>query len=185
MEIVKLLSVPPESKEVKTLYEVFSWGREALAEYLFFAEIDSSGLKEDGSGDLLKAKYWADVEVSFESDTLAVAKDTILCSSSYPLMPNIESIGIVSPHELFQSQLGAGDFLISSGSDYCYIMRAVSWSKTVLFIKVSVENDRTTTIQVASTGSKIKLKYMHERANELIELYKSIPMHLFSGAIRE
>ena len=185
MEIIELHSVPPESIDVKTLYEVFSWGREALGEYIYFAEVDRDGLKEDKTGDLTKAAYYADVEVSFEGDTLSVTKDTIFRSSHYLKLPSIDSIGLATPHELFQKPFGGEEFLINSGADHCFIMRAVSWSKTVVFIKLLIEGDRTTTIQVASEGNKLKIKDMYERAEQLIETYSSIPMNRFSGAIRE
>ena len=35
MKIATIYSVPPESLGVRTLYEVFGWGREAMAEYLY------------------------------------------------------------------------------------------------------------------------------------------------------
>ncbi len=185
METIEVHSVPPESQDVKTLYEVFSWGREALGEYIYFAEVDRAGLREDRTGDLTKASYYADVEVSFEDDTLNVAKDTILRSSYYPKLPSIDAIGAITPQELFEGTLREEEFLINNGADHCFIMRTVSSSNFVLFIKLSLEGDRTTTIQVANKGNNLKIKDIYERAVQLMELYESIPMNRFSGAIRE
>lgn len=70
MEIVELFSVSANSLAVKTLYEVFSWGREATAEYLYHGEIDVKAVKTDGTGNLAVAEYYASVEVSFEPDVI-------------------------------------------------------------------------------------------------------------------
>ncbi|BBM02422.1 hypothetical protein [Microbulbifer sp. GL-2] len=92
MQVVELHSIEPESKNVKTLCEVFSWGREALGEYLYHAEIDSRGVIEDGTGDLNKAEYFASVEVSFETDVFDVAQSTITQSQRLQIMPSVDVI---------------------------------------------------------------------------------------------
>ncbi len=50
MRIATIHSVPPESLDVRMLYEVFGWGREAMAEYLYHGEINA---RITGSGSLL------------------------------------------------------------------------------------------------------------------------------------
>ena len=185
MQAVELHSIEPESKNVKTLYEIFSWGREALGEYLYHAEIDSKGVKEDGTGDLNKAEYNASVEVSFETDVLDVAKNIITQSRRLQTMPSIDVIGKINPSELFQNNLGAEEFFINGGSNHCFILRAVSCSKTVVFVRYSVEDGRTTEIQVTGKGTEIKLSELYDTAIKLIEKYKQIPVNKFSGAIRE
>lgn len=185
MQIIELYSVEPDSKDVKTLYEVFSWGREALGEYLYHGEIDSRGVKEDGTGNLNEAEYYASVEVSFETDVLDVAKNAIAHSPLLPTIPSIDAIGQTTPNELFQNNLGSEEFFIHGGSNHCFIMRAVSWSKLVVFVKLVVEDNRTTEIRVVGKGTEIKISDLYKTAKRLIDRYKSIPANQFSGAIRE
>ncbi len=185
MQIVELLSVDPESKEVKVLYDVFSWGREALGEYIYFAEIDSKGYKDDGTGDLTKAEYHASVEVCFEDDVLEVAQNNIAKASALPIQPSINAIGNISPHELFQHHLGAEEFYIDSGSNHCFSMRLISSFQTVSFIKAETLENRTTTIRVSGKGTDISIGQMYETATRLINRYKAIPYNQFSGATRD
>jgi len=76
-EPVVILNLKPQDTNVKTLYDVFSWGRDALAEYFYYAEIEKSALKPDGTGDLSKSEYFAEVTVSFESDVISAAKSDL------------------------------------------------------------------------------------------------------------
>ncbi|BBM02423.1 hypothetical protein GL2_24970 [Microbulbifer sp. GL-2] len=54
-----------------------------------------------------------------------------------------------------------------------------------MFVRYSVENGRTTEIQVTGKGTELKLSELYDTAIKLIEKYKTIPENKFSGAIRE
>jgi len=180
------LTTTPASKDVKYLYDVFSWGREALAEYIFHGEIDSRAMKEDGTGDLAQADYSASVEVSFEIDTLDVARSTISSSKLMPLFPSLEVFSDKTPEAFFDTvNAPDGSYLVDCDGTHCFIAIVVNFSKTVVFKNVSVDDHRTKEITVVGKGSEIELGEMYNKAASLAETYSDIPYNLFTGAIRE
>lgn len=72
-----IYAIEPDSTAVKTLYQVFSWGREAMAEYLYYGEIDSAALQDDGTGNLDGTRFYAEVSVSFEADALKAEQQNL------------------------------------------------------------------------------------------------------------
>jgi hypothetical protein len=113
-------SIEPDSKSVKTLYEVFSWGQEATGEYLFFGEINKDSVKDDGTGDLSKFKIRASVDVSFETDVFDVAKDQIERSKYYNLAPLFETLVNESPVSVIDNFGNVdAELLIERGENFC------------------------------------------------------------------
>lgn len=187
--------VPPESSDVKKLYEVFSWGREAMAEYLYYGEIDSSAVKEDGTGDLSKAEFHAEVSVSFEEDAI---------NAEAANLRNYRRNGFKSPRFSIDNELGDESFCdltpadISSGSntadyenliaisdqDYSQFL-VVGPAHNICFRYTRVEPDRITSISVVAKGEFATMDWLYEHFNDLVERYQTLPKQRFEGAIRE
>lgn len=192
-EPVVILNLEPQDTKVKTLYEVFSWGREALAEYFYYAEIEKSALKPDGTGDLSKSAYFAEVTVSFESDVMDVAKSdlhTISLSEldAFSLDQKIGGItmGNANPLQVI-SLLNSPEYFsaISIEKNGFQTFNTNGFSKSVYFRSIKVEQDRVTEIKVWSKSNETNIGWLHSRFINLVNSYKNIPMNRFLGAIRE
>jgi hypothetical protein len=186
LETVVLHSIEPESKEVKTLYDVFSWGQEATAEYLFFGEIDKQSLKPDGTGDVSQCQIRASVDVSFESDVLEVAKNQIQMSTQNSLAPDLESLSGESPDSIIQIfNDNDMDLLIDSGNDFCSLLCINTHGRNVWLKYVAILEDRVTNILVMGAGHEKSAEWLVAKYLLLVSKYKDIPYSKFSGAIRE
>ncbi len=185
MDISVLHAIPPGSRDVKVLYDVFSWGREALAEYLYFGEIDAKAVKDDGTGDLSRADYHASVEVSFEEDTLDVARDDLASCSSFAGPPAIDALRNTTPETFFEGIDSDYTYRIGCHDNACSLMVVVHWTRSVIFRTWSIMEDRVTEITVTGKGNQITIGEMYKRFSELNEKYRSIPYRKFTGAIRE
>ena len=186
MEIVELFSVPANSLAVKTLYEVFSWGREATAEYLYHGEIDINAVKTDGTGDLTIADYYASVEVSFESDVIDVNNTSIIESACWEHAPPFETIENLTPAEMVKLHASARTpLLIESNNTSCFSLGILNFNNACILSRIMVNDGRDKEIRVFGKGSRISIGAMLTRANWLSEYYKNIPLHKFTGAIRE
>ncbi|PWQ92542.1 hypothetical protein [Leucothrix pacifica] len=189
-----LHEISPDSADVKTLYEVFSWGREASAEYLYYGEIDSSAVKQDGTGDLTKAAFHAEVSVSFEEDAISVEtanlKDYRHHGFKSPRFSIDNEIGDnfpnLTPAELIPtSTTDEYRNLISiSDKDYSHFM-IVGVFQMVYFRYVRIDDSRITTISVIAGDEFATMEWLFQHFNDLVERYQDLPMQRFSGAIRE
>jgi hypothetical protein len=186
VEIVELFSVPANSLAVKTLYEVFSWGREATAEYLYHGEIDINAVKADGTGDLTIAEYYASVEVSFESDVIDVNNTSIIESANWEPAPPFDTIESLTPAEMVKLHGSArSPLLIESSSTSCFSLSILNFNNACILSRIKVDEGRNKEVRVFGKGSSISLGAMLARANWLSDHYKNIPQNKFTGAIRE
>ncbi len=192
-EAIVVHRVEHNSKDVKVLGDVFSWGREALGEYFFFAEIEKSALKPDGTGDLSLAEYFAEVTVSFESDTLNVANSELQSFSSgnyEPFDVNFQvggvTLGDMNPAQL-HSFLKVPEYvsIISTNDSKFSTFNADGFFKNVYFRSVAIDQGRVTEIKVWSKSKDTDVNWLYSRFNELIVEYQDIPMNKFNGAIRQ
>ena len=190
-----LHEIDPDSSEVKKLYDVFSWGREASAEYLYYGEIDSNAVKEDGTGDLTKAAFHAEVSVSFEEDAISVETANL---------KDYRHHGFKSPRFSIENEINGDAFpdltpadlcpesindeyrnLISiSDKDYSHFM-IVGITQTVYFRYVNIDAGRVMTISVAANDQFATMAWLFEHFNGLVKRYQELPMQKFTGAIRE
>ncbi len=187
MEIVVLYEVPPDSEQVRTLYEVFSWGREAMGEYLFYGEIDKKAVKADGTGDLTLADYSASVEVSFEEDFLAYAKSEIEeLAPQLPIVPGPPERVMLTPSEISSSSMWKGLWVIErSDRQAIFLYNDDQFSDAVILRLYSILDNRVTEISVSAHGGGITVSEMWHRFSKLLSRYNEIPMRHFAGAIRE
>jgi hypothetical protein len=186
VKIVELFSVPANSLSVKTLYEVFSWGREATAEYLYHGEIDVNAVKTDGTGDLAVAEYYASVEVSFEPDVIDANKKSIIKSTYWERIPSLDTIEHLTPAELAKLYTNAkAPLLIESSNTSCFSLSFISFNGACVLSRIMINDERNTEIRVFGKGSRISLVEMLERAKWLGEHYQNIPQNRFTGAFRE
>lgn len=186
MQIATLHSVPPESLDVRTLYEVFGWGREAMAEYLYHGEINAEAIRPDGTGDLSVADYAASVEVSFEPDVIEVNRQKIDDASTLDPSTSLEGLGGLTVQEaskLFEQT--HCDVLIGSGKNSLYSLRADAMSGSCILSAIEACAERSQEVRVFGAGSRVTLDTLLARAEALQLRYGSIPMNRFSGAVRE
>ena len=184
--------IEPTDTRTKTMYEVFSSGLGAFGEYLFFGEIDSAAVKEDGTGDITLATYWVQVSVSFETDTFAAVTGTINHMLACPANWNKFAIGSqidgrpiceMTPEEITRLIPMGGSFLIdvNSASERQFMI----FGDKVQFSKMQVDGARTTEIIVIGSGGALKIKSLWARFVGLCSIYSTIPMVRFTGAVRE
>ncbi len=186
-------SIEPDSKEVRILEDVFSWGREAIGEYFYFAEIESSALKSDGTGDLSKADYFAEVTVSFESDVLKVAKADLqtLLSGEYDSFDSNFKVGGVALGDMSPVQLHtflkAPEYVsvISTGNDEFKTFNADGFFNTVFFRAILIEHDRVREIKVWSKSKHTDVNWLYAKFTTLVSKYQSIPINRFTGSKRQ
>lgn len=186
MQIATVYSVPPESLDVRTLYEVFGWGRKAMAEYLYHGEINAEAIRPDGTGDLSVADYAASVEVSFEPDVIEVNRQKIDDASTLDPSPSLEGLGGLTVQEaskLFEQT--HCDVLIGSGKNSLYSLRADAMSGSCILSAIETCTERSQEVRVFGAGSRVTLDTLLARAEALQLRYGSIPMNRFSGAVRE
>ena len=190
-----LHEIAPDSSDVKKLYDVFSWGREASAEYLYYGEIDSNAVKEDGTGDLTKAAFHAEVSVSFEEDAINVEKASLkdyrhhgFKSPRFSIDNEIngDSFPDLTPADLCPESINNEyrNLISISDKDYSHFM-IVGVTQTVYFRYISIESGRVTTISVAANDQFATMAWLFEHFNDLVERYQELPMQQFTGAIRE
>jgi hypothetical protein len=187
LEIVVLYEVPPNSEQVRTLYNVFSWGREARGEYLYYGEIDKKAVKTDGTGDLALAEYSASVEVSFEEDFLAYTKSEIKdLAPQLPIAPSPLELVMLSPREFSKSDKWKGRWVIERSDRHAIFLYNDDPSAGVVMLRLySIIDNRVTEISVSARGSGITVSEMWNRFSGLLSRYNEIPMRRFTGAIRE
>ena len=187
MEIVVLYDVPPNSEQTKILYEVFSWGREATGEYLYYGEIDKEAVKSDGTGDLTLANYSGSVEVSFEEDFLAYAKFEVEdLAPQLPVVPSPPGRVKLTPSELSKSDMWKGQWLVErSGRHAIFLYNDDPYTGTVILRLYSILDRRVKEISVSARGDDISVSEMWSRFSTLVTRYNEIPMRRFTGAIRE
>ncbi|MDR7192421.1 hypothetical protein [Luteimonas terrae] len=186
MKITTILSVPPESLDVRTLYEVFGWGREAMAEYLYHGEINAEALRPDGTGDLSIAEYAASVEVSFEPDVIGVNRQRIDGASTLDHSLSLVELGDLTAQEA--SQLFGqphGDVLLESDENSLYTLWADAASGVCVISAIQTCAERSQEVRVFGAGCGVTLGTLLARAETLRQRYRDIPMHRFSGAVRE
>ena len=180
-----LYSIDTGSRNVKHLYDLISWGREARSEYIFYSEIDEFAVKSDGTGDLTKADFYAEVHVSFEMDTLEAERQKIESSHRYLVSPGIESIKDSTPIELLRHNFGADNLYISGDSCSCFQMVVNQELGAIHFEFIKILEDRVTKIESCGIGSSVSINKIYTTAAELIKKYSDIPYFRFTGAIRE
>lgn len=188
-------AIEPSSTDVKTLYQVFSWGREAMAEYLYYGEIDSAYLQEDGTGNLDGTRFYAEVSVSFEADALQAEQENL---------QNYRRAGVKMPRFSLDTELGYADFsnlvpsdFVSSSprpgyasllaiSDVDYSVFEINeMAGNASFRYVRIEPERVTTIYLQAGEQFATVDWMYNHFHELVEKYQSLPMHTYTGATRE
>lgn len=191
-ETVVIHCIDPTDTQVRTMYEVFSWGIESFGEYLFYGEINSEAVKPDGTGDLTLATYWAQVSVSFETDTLSVATVTInhmLAQHEKWNKFGVDSqingspVSEMTPKEITLLIPNGGEFPIDV--DNTSQRQFMIFGDKVRFSKMIVDGARTTEIIVIASGSAMTIKTLWVRFVGLCNIYSAIPMVRFTGAVRE
>lgn len=181
-----LHSIEPNSPDVKTLYEVFSWGREAMAEYLYYGEIDHLAVNEDGTGDLSKAAFHAEVSVSFEQDVIDAETQNL---------KNYRRHGFKSPRFSIENERGRDVSQTTNTQDYESLIdlsdqhysqfRVVGFAQNICFRYTRIEPNRVISIVVVANEAFATIEWMYQHFNDLVERYRILPMQEFSGAIRE
>ena len=185
MNKVLLHSINADSRDAKTLYDLIGWGREAKSEYIFHSEIDEAALRTDGTGDLLKSEFYAEVHVSFEQDVFEVEKNKIENSHRYFVCPNIERLKGSTPNELLRHNFGSEYLYISGDSNSCFLMVVNQGFSAVHFVFIKIFKDRVTKIESYGRGKTVTIDEIYTSATELMAKYKEIPYFRFTGAIRE
>lgn len=188
-------AIEPKATTVKTLYEVFSWGREASAEYLYYGEIDSDALQEDGTGNLSGARFYAEVSVSFEADALQAERENL---------QNYRRAGVKMPRFSLDNEMGYEDFsslvpadfvdnsprsgyaslLSISDTDYS-LFQINELAGNASFSSIRIEAERVTTIHLQASEQFATVDWMYHHFLELMDKYQQLPMHRYTGAIRE
>jgi hypothetical protein len=190
-----IYAIEPDSTAVKTLYQVFSWGREAMAEYLYYGEIDSTALQDDGTGNLDGTRFYAEVSVSFEADALKAEQQNL---------QNYRRAGVKMPRFSLDTELGYADFSSLVPSDFVtstprpgYVsLLAISdvdyrvfeineMAANAAFRYVRIEPERVITIYLQASDQFATVDWMYHHFHELVARYQHLPMHLYTGAIRE
>lgn len=193
LDIVVIHEISPTEKNVKTLDQVFSWGREAMGEYFYYGETEQSAIKSDGTGDLSKAEYFAEVTVSFEPDVTNVAKSEArtFTSSSYARFDiaaqvGESKLGDLNPNQL-SSRLKTPDYVsvISAENNRFQTFHSDGFFKTVYFRDVSIEQNRVREIKVWSKSENTNIAWLHSRFIDLVGKYETIPMNEYTGAVRQ
>lgn len=191
---VVLLRVAPADLGVKTLYEVFSWGQEAHGEYLYYGEIDSAAVKPDGTGDLTKASVYAEVSVSFESDTLSAVIGDLRTyvkvaekqrGFSFGAWLNQEGRQSMSPAETCLHLRHVPELLIDVSQRSWRRLMINAPLSTVVFSAAMINESRVTEIVVGGQRQGASLRWLWDKFNGLCDTYNNIPAVRFHGARRE
>lgn len=185
--VVVLHDVPPESTEVKTLYEVFGWGRESRGEYLYYGEIDDRALRDDGTGDLTTAAYHGSVEVSFgevDVDDAGYYLETYGDGKSLFSLDSVAGLSATQVCERLGDDQDA-DLIFAVDDDSFAIIFVETWRPTVTLRHSRLDGERVTEINVTGHGDEVSFEWMLRRFDELVDRYREIPMNRFTGAIEE
>lgn len=193
-ETTVLFRADRNSLEVRTLYNVFSWGREALGEYLFYGEIDSRAVKTDNTGDLSKAGFHAEVSVNFESDVLSTAHAEcghyLENAARYGKFSLFSSIGgrqlaDMNPEEICACISSDSALIVSATANGYRTFNANPRLGIVQFTSTRIDSERVTTIRVAAKDHSYVAGWLWSRFITLCQEYADLPMARFHGAIRE
>lgn len=190
-----LLEIEPDSSAVKPMQEVFSWGREAMAEYFYYGEIDSSAVKDDETGDLTNASFYAEVTVSFEEDAISVETTKLRHYRHHGFKTARFSIDKEMGYDNFASLKPADispsdntddyeNLITISDQDYSQFM-VVGFAHNVCFHYVRIEAGRVTNISIVASDEFATMEWLFGRFNDLVARYKDLPMQKFTGAIRQ
>ncbi|MDC7808341.1 hypothetical protein PQS31_16110 [Luteimonas sp BLCC-B24] len=157
-----------------------------MAEYLYHGEINAEALRPDGTGDLSVAEYAASVEVSFEPDVIGVNRQKIDGASTLDYSLSLVELGDLTAQaasKLFGQPYG--DVLLESGKDSLITLWADATSGACFISAIQIRGERSQEIRVFGAGPRVTLGTLIGRAESLRQRYRDIPMHRFSGAVRE
>ncbi|KZN40036.1 hypothetical protein N483_17775 [Pseudoalteromonas luteoviolacea NCIMB 1944] len=184
--VTELFSIEPGSVDVVKIDKVFI--TDPQAEYIYHAEIDTNAVNRDGIGELYKARYFAQVSVSFEDDFREVAlhrleynqenefyaEDESVLKSFYPL----------SPSALIEQAASSGPWLLYVDDDWFIELHINLDVNNVYFIYTEINGERCTSIKVWAEGDFLTIGDMHSKLNQLIRKYEDMPYQHFKGAVR-
>ena len=194
-DIAVIHETSPDNPTTKILPEVFSWGRESLAEYFYYAEIDQHALQNDQTGDLTQSQYFAEVTVSFESDAI---------NAEITNLHNYRRNGFRTPRFSLENELGYDTFstltpseiAIPAHTDHYHNLLSISdtdyslfeingHSHSVSFTYIKIEASRVISIHLMARERFVSMQWLHQRFQALKETYHELPMQIFTGAPRE
>gem|GEM_PF-5288791 len=168
-------------------------GERSHGEYLYYGEIDSRAVKEDGTGDLSIAEIFLQVDVSFERDVIGVANSNLnnYRSGKYERFLidqkiSEKPISEFKPKDL-SSLVESSDFVsvLDVGESSFSTLNIYGDIGIVFFEYNKILESRVTEITVWSKGAEINIGWMHQRFLTLVEEYHQIPMSKFTGAPRD